>query len=145
TEAPSSATINVRSNCPVLASLMRKYVDRSIGQRTPLGMYTKEPSVNTALLSALKKLSCTGTTEPKYFWTSSGWLCTASEMGQKITPNSASFSLYVVTTLTLSKTASTATPAKIACSASGIPNFSYVLSSSGSTSLRLASFFLGAE
>jgi hypothetical protein len=31
---------------------MRKYVDSSIGQRTPLGMYTNEPSVKTALLSA---------------------------------------------------------------------------------------------
>src|SRR4029077_9820180 len=38
TYAPSSATIRVRSNCPVLAELMRKYVDSSMGQRTPLGM-----------------------------------------------------------------------------------------------------------
>src|SRR5664279_5555407 len=35
---PSSATISVRSNCPVFAALIRKYVDSSIGQRTPLGM-----------------------------------------------------------------------------------------------------------
>jgi hypothetical protein len=27
----------VRSNCPVLPLLMRKYVDSSIGQRTPFG------------------------------------------------------------------------------------------------------------
>ena len=36
---------------------MRKYVESSIGQRTPLGTYTNEPSENTALLSAAKKLS----------------------------------------------------------------------------------------
>src|SRR3954453_3380915 len=57
TYAPSSATISVRSNWPVPAELMRKYVDSSIGQRTPLGTYTNDPSENTALLSAAKKLS----------------------------------------------------------------------------------------
>ncbi len=31
---------------------MRKYVDSSIGQRTPFGTNTKEPSVNTAEFSA---------------------------------------------------------------------------------------------
>ena len=30
--------ISVRSNWPVLAELIRKYVDSSIGQRTPFGM-----------------------------------------------------------------------------------------------------------
>jgi len=29
--------MSVRSNCPVFSALMRKYVDSSIGQRTPLG------------------------------------------------------------------------------------------------------------
>src|SRR6476469_6286404 len=62
TYAPSSATINVRSNCPVLAELMRKYVDSSMGQRTPFGTYTNEPSVNTAEFRAAKKLSDVGTT-----------------------------------------------------------------------------------
>src|SRR6185295_17725976 len=38
TYAPSSAMIRVRSNCPVLAELIRKYVESSIGQRTPFGM-----------------------------------------------------------------------------------------------------------
>src|SRR5262249_38912527 len=38
TYAPSSATISVRSDWPVPAALMRKYVESSIGQRTPLGM-----------------------------------------------------------------------------------------------------------
>src|SRR6478609_615131 len=37
TYAPLSAMMSVRSNWPVLASLMRKYVDSSIGQRTPGG------------------------------------------------------------------------------------------------------------
>src|SRR5208283_952433 len=38
TYAPSSATSNVRSNCPLFAALILKYVDNSIGQRTPLGI-----------------------------------------------------------------------------------------------------------
>ncbi len=49
--------MSVRSNCPVFIALMRKYVDSSIGQRTPLGTYTNEPSENTAELSVAKKLS----------------------------------------------------------------------------------------
>src|SRR6185503_1744565 len=46
--APSSATISVRSNWPDSWVLIRKYVDNSIGQRTPFGMKQNEPSVNTA-------------------------------------------------------------------------------------------------
>ncbi len=46
--------ISVRSNWPVFAALMRKYVDSSIGQRTPFGTNTNEPSVNTAELSVAK-------------------------------------------------------------------------------------------
>ena len=46
--------IRVRSNWPVWPALMRKYVDSSIGQRTPLGMNTNEPSENTAEFSAAK-------------------------------------------------------------------------------------------
>ena len=46
--------ISVRSNWPVFAALMRKYVDSSIGQRTPFGTYTNEPSVNTAEFSVAK-------------------------------------------------------------------------------------------
>src|SRR6476659_9656188 len=52
TDAPSSAMISVRSNCPESWVLMRKYVDRSIGHLTPFGMKQNEPSVNTAELSA---------------------------------------------------------------------------------------------
>src|SRR6185369_4917283 len=52
TDAPSSATINVRSNWPDDSVLIRKYVDRSIGHLTPLGMKQNDPSVNTAELSA---------------------------------------------------------------------------------------------
>ena len=44
--------MRVRSNWPVSAALMRKYVESSIGQRTPLGMYTNDPSENTAELRA---------------------------------------------------------------------------------------------
>ena len=53
----------------------------------------------------------------------------------------------VVATETLSKTASTATPVSRFCSASEMPSFSYVFSSSGSTSSRLVSCLrcLGAE
>ena len=39
---------------------MRKYVDSSIGHRTPSGTYTNEPSLNTAEFSAAKKLSLSG-------------------------------------------------------------------------------------
>ena len=73
-------------------------------------------------------------TEPIYFFTSSGCFWIASEIGQKITPISFNFSLKVVATETLSKTASTATPARTFCSVRGIPNFLYVSSSFGSTS-----------
>src|SRR6202040_1554230 len=145
---PASAMIKVRSNWPVFAALMRKYVDSSIGQRTPLGTYTNEPSVKTAELRAAKKLSDVGTTVPRYCSISSGCFCTASENGQNTTPAAASRSLNVVATETLSNTASTATPASRARSWSGTPSFSYVSSSFGSTSSRLfgPSFLdLGAE
>src|SRR5919197_6498286 len=75
TYAPSSATMSVRSNWPVSEALMRKYVESSIGQRTPFGTYTKDPSLNTAAFNAAKKLSLYGTTDPRYFFTSSGWFC----------------------------------------------------------------------
>ena len=51
-----------------------------------------------------------------------------------MTPISFSFSLNVVATDTLSKTASTATPAKTFCSFNGMPSFSYVSNNLGSTS-----------
>ncbi len=61
-------------------------------------------------------------------------------------PSSASFFLKVVATDTLSKTASTATPASCFRSSRGMPSFSNVRRTSGSTSSRLCSFFdLGAE
>src|SRR5262245_30493658 len=106
TYAPSSAMINVRSNCPVFAALIRKYVDSSIGQRTPFGTYTNDPSENTAELSDAKKLSVCGTTEPRYLRTRSGCSRTASEKELKMIPSPASFSLNVVATDTLSNTAS---------------------------------------
>src|SRR5215510_11944347 len=101
--------MSVRSNWPVDFSLMRKQVDSSIGQRTPSGTYTNEPSENTAELSVAKKLSEVGTTEPRYFFTSSGCSRIASEIGMKITPAFFSSSLKVVATETESNTASTAT------------------------------------
>ena len=118
-----------------------------MGHFTPFGMKAKDPSVKTAVLSAAKKLSVCGTTEPRYLRTSSGCSRTASENEQKMMPSFASFSRNVVATDTLSKTASTATPASICCSASGIPSFSNVARTSGSTSSRLVSsgFFFGAE
>ena len=54
-------------------------------------------------------------------------------------PISASFARNVVPTETLSNTASTATPASSFCSSSGIPSFSKVARTSGSTSSRLLS------
>src|SRR6476659_3881341 len=132
TYEPSSATMSVRSNWPVPSALMRKYVDNSIGQRTPFGTYTNEPSENTAEFSAAKKLSLYGTTEPRYFRTSSGYSRTASPSDMKMMPSVASSAFIVVPTDTESKIASTATPASIFCSYSGMPSFAYVLSSSGS-------------
>src|SRR5215469_15371550 len=114
--------MSVRSNCPVFIALMRKYVESSMGQRTPGGTYTNEPSENTAELSVAKKLSDTGTTEPRYFFTSSGCSRMASEIGQKMTPASPSFALNVVATETESNTASTATPASSFCSCNGMPS-----------------------
>src|SRR5438132_7433542 len=99
--------MSVRSNCPVFSALMRKYVESSIGQRTPFGTYTNEPSENTAELSVAKKLSVIGTTEPKYLRTSSGCSRTASLNEQKMIPSAPSFSLNEVATLTESNTAST--------------------------------------
>ena len=60
----------------------------------------------------------------------------ASEIGQKITPSSFSLPLKVVATDTLSKTASTATPANIFCSLRGIPSLLYVSISLGSISSK---------
>ena len=39
---------------PDSLALILKYVDNSIGQRTPFGMYTNDPSEKTAELSAAK-------------------------------------------------------------------------------------------
>src|ERR1035441_8444735 len=66
--------MSVLSNWPVSAWLMRKYVDSSIGQRTPFGMKQNEPSEKTAEFSAAKKLSLEGTTLPRYFVTRWGWI-----------------------------------------------------------------------
>src|SRR5689334_1151351 len=139
--------ISVRSNCPVFFALIRKYVESSIGQRTPFGTYTNEPSENTAELSAAKKLSEYGTTDPRYFRTSSGCSRTASPNEQKMIPCFASSSLYVVATDTESNTASTATPSSHFCSLSEIPSLLYVSRIFGSTSSSdfLASAFRGAE
>src|SRR3989304_8815903 len=54
TYAPLSAMMSVRSNWPVESALIRKYVESSMGHRTPGGTYAKEPSLNTALLRAAK-------------------------------------------------------------------------------------------
>ena len=110
-------------------------------------MYANEPSVKTAELRVAKKWSVVGITDPKYFLTSSGWFCIASDIGQNIIPCFVNSSLNVVATETESNTASTATPANAFCSLRGIPSFSYVFNNSGSTSSILFSFsvFFGAE
>ena len=64
-------------------------------------MKAKEPSLNTAEFRAAKKLSFCGTTEPRYWRTSSGCSRTASEIGQKMTPDFASVARNVVATDTL--------------------------------------------
>src|SRR5919107_493315 len=126
--------MSVRSNWPVPLALMRKYVDSSIGQRTPFGTYTNEPSENTAELSAAKKLSLYGPPERRYFCTSWGSSCTASPNEQKMMPSLPSSALYVVPTDTESNTASTATPSSRFCSLSEMPSFLYVSRIAGSTS-----------
>ena len=63
-------------------------------------MKQKEPSEKTAEFSVAKKLSVYGTTEPRYFFTSSGWFWTASEKEQKMMPTFASCSRKVVATET---------------------------------------------
>ena len=111
-------------------------------------MYANEPSLKTAEFSVAKKLSVYGTTEPRYFRTSSGWFCTASENEQKMMPSSASFSLNVVATETLSKTASTATPDSSFCSSSEMPSFSNVRADLGIDLVEALSagfFGFGAE
>src|SRR4029079_6445949 len=88
---------------------MRKYVESSTGQRTPLGTYTNDPSENTALFNAAKKLSLYGTTEPRYFSTRSGCSRRAARNDEKVMPYFESASLIVVPTDPESKIASTAT------------------------------------
>ncbi|MNT64718.1 hypothetical protein D3C72_2026390 [compost metagenome] len=86
-------------------------------------------------------MSETGTTEARYFCTSSGYSRMASEIEQKMMPTLASSSRKVVTTETESITASTATgrstPARISRSLRGTPSLSYMAISAGSTSSRL--------
>ena len=65
--------------------------------------------MKTAEFIVAKKLSDTGTTEPRYFFTSSGCSRIASEIGMKMTPAFSSSFLKVVATETESNTASTAT------------------------------------
>lgn len=40
--------------CPVFSALILKYVETSMGEMTPFGTYTNEPSENTAEFSAAK-------------------------------------------------------------------------------------------
>ena len=67
-----------------------------------------------------------GITEPRYFFTSSGCVLIASEIGQKIIPFLSSSPLNVVATETESKTASTATPLNLFCSFKGIPSLLHI-------------------
>ena len=87
------------------------------------GIYANEPSVKTAELRVAKKWSVVGITDPKYFFTNSGWFWIASEIGQKMIPCLVYSSLNVVATDTESNTASTAIPFSLACSWRGIPSF----------------------
>ena len=51
---PAVRCVTETLTCPVSWALMRKYVETSMGEMTPLGTYTKEPSENTAEFSAAK-------------------------------------------------------------------------------------------
>ena len=57
-----------------------------MGDFTPFGTYTNEPSVKTAAFKQAKKLSVCGITDPKYFLIKSGYSMIASDIEQKITP-----------------------------------------------------------
>ena len=107
---------------------MRKYVDSSIGQRTPFGHVARTSRrENTAAFSAAKKLSLCGTTEPRYFSHELGML--AHRLAERAEDDAVlrrALPCIVVPTDTESKIASTATPASIFCSVSGMPSFSYV-------------------
>src|SRR2546423_15281310 len=83
-----------------------------MGQRTPLGTYTNEPSVNTAELRAAKKLSLYGTTEPRYCCTRAWYSRIASEIAQQITTCFLSSSRNDVATETESNTSSIDTLAR---------------------------------
>lgn len=50
----ATARTSQEHTCPVFSALMRKYVDTSIGEMTPFGIYTKDPSENTAEFKAAK-------------------------------------------------------------------------------------------
>ena len=67
-------------------ALILKYVESSIGHLVFGGIYTNEPSVNTAEFRVAKKWSVSGITVPRYFFTNSGCFCTASDIEQKIIP-----------------------------------------------------------
>ena len=84
--APSSTMIMVRSNCPMLSALMRKYACSGMSSFTPLGMYTKEPPLHTAVFTAANRLSRKGTTLPKYSRTTSSWSRSPSSIPLKMTP-----------------------------------------------------------
>jgi hypothetical protein len=46
--------VDWKYTCPVSSALIRKYVDTSIGEMTPFGTYTKDPSEKTAEFKAAK-------------------------------------------------------------------------------------------
>ena len=83
---PSSTMISVRSNWPMFSALIRKYAWSGTSTLTPAGMYTNEPPLHTAELSAANLLSWIGMILPKYSFTRSGCSRTAVSVSAKMTP-----------------------------------------------------------
>ena len=127
--------IRVRSNCPLLSALMRKYVCRGMSTFTPLGTYTKLPPDHTALFTAANLLSSGGTIVAKCSRNSSGYSFRPSSMLRNTTPSFSHSSLRLWYTISDSYCAPT--PASAARSASGMPRRSKVSFTSVGTSSQL--------
>jgi hypothetical protein len=134
--------MRVRSNCPVSAGLIRKYVESSNRAAHALGHVDEGSVTEHGRVQGREKVVGIRDYRPEVFLNQFWMLLNRFREGAEDHSSSASLALNVVATETLSNTASTATPASIFCSARGIPSFSLVRRISGSSSSRLFSAVL---
>ena len=129
-----------------MAESLRAMVDAGAPIRVPIDVLTAARSSRRSLAARYPPISASRRSPSIFSFSSLTLLIAAFSLFQRAV-SSPSFSRNVVATETLSKTASTATPASSICSLSGMPSFSKVLRTSGSTSSMLFSsgFFFGAE